>query len=310
MKFEGVIPILPTPFHDDEGLDLDSWRRILEFMVGIGVDGVTILGVLGESNRLTDEERDRLIAAAVEVVGGRVPIIVGTSHSGTGAAMYLSRRAQELGASAVMVTPAKEPVPNEERIVELYRRIAEGISIPIVLQDHPVSTEVHMSVDLIVRILRRVPSIACVKEEAIPTAAKIRQLRDGFTERPFSILTGLGALYGPFELGAGSDGFNTGFALPEVLQAMMRAARDGDWQRVHDVYSRFAALIVFEQQPGLAIRKELFRRRGLITSPRVRHPGATISPMQSKQLDTVLAHTLAGTDITRPIASDELVSAS
>ncbi len=80
MKFEGVIPILPTPFHDDEGLDLDSWRRILEFMVGIGVDGVTILGVLGESNRLTDEERDRLIAAAVEVVGGRVPINVGTSH--------------------------------------------------------------------------------------------------------------------------------------------------------------------------------------------------------------------------------------
>ncbi len=310
MKFEGVIPILPTPFHDDEGLDLDSWRRILEFMVGIGVDGVTILGVLGESNRLTDEERDRLIAAAVEVVGGRVPIIVGTSHSGTGAATYLSRRAQELGASAVMVTPAKEPVPNEERIIELYRRIAEGVSIPIVLQDHPVSTEVHMSVDLIVRILRRVPSIACVKEEAIPTAAKIRQVRDGFPERPFSILTGLGALYAPFEMAAGSDGFNTGFALPEVLQAMVRAGRDGDWKRVHDIYSRFAALIVFEQQPGLAIRKELFRRRGLIASPRVRHPGATISPMQSKQLDTVLAHTLAGTDITRPIASDELVSAS
>ena len=310
MKFEGVIPILPTPFHDDEGLDLDSWRQILEFMVGIGVDGVTILGVLGESNRLTDEERDRLIAAAVDVVGRRVPIIVGTSHSGTGAAAHLSRRAQELGASAVMVTPAKEPVPNEERIIELYRRIAEGASIPIVLQDHPVSTEVHMSVDLIVRILRRVPSIACVKEEAAPTAAKIRQLRDAFTERPLSILTGLGALYAPFEMAAGSDGFNTGFALPEVLQAMVRAGRDGDWQRVHDIYSRFAALIVFEQQPGLAIRKEIFRRRGLITSPRVRHPGATISPMQSKQLDTVLSHTLAGTDITRPIASDELVSAS
>jgi 4-hydroxy-tetrahydrodipicolinate synthase len=167
-----------------------------------------------------------------------------------------------------------------------------------------------MSVDLIVRILRRVPSIACVKEEAIPTAAKIRQLRDGFTERPFAVLTGLGALYGPFELAAGSDGFNTGFALPEVLQAMMRAVRDGDWQRVHDIYSRFAALIVCEQQPGLAIRKELFRRRGLITSPRVRHPGATISPMQSKQLDEVLAHTLAGTDITRPITAEGLVSAS
>jgi dihydrodipicolinate synthase/N-acetylneuraminate lyase len=92
MTFAGVIPILPTPFHDDETLDLDSWRRLLEFMVGLGVDGVTILGVLGESNRLSDQERERLIAGAVETVKQRIPIIVGTSHSGTHAAASLSPR--------------------------------------------------------------------------------------------------------------------------------------------------------------------------------------------------------------------------
>jgi 4-hydroxy-tetrahydrodipicolinate synthase len=308
MKFGGVIPILATPFNDDESLDLDSWRRILEFMIGIGVDGVTILGVLGESNRLNDQDRERLVESAVDIVRQRVPIIVGTSHTGTEAAVYLSRRAEELGAAAVMVTPAKEAVPNDERIIELYRRIAEKVSIPIVLQDHPISTEVHMSVDLMIRILRRVPSVASVKAEAVPTAAKIRQLREGFSDRPLSIITGLGALYAPFELAAGSDGFNTGFAFPEVLQAMVIAAREGDWGRVHDMYSRFAALIVFEQQPGLAIRKEILRRRGLIKSPRVRHPGATISPLQSKQLDDLLARTLPGVDITRPIASEGLVS--
>lgn len=305
--FGGVIPILPTPFHDDETLDLDSWRRILDFMVGLGVDGVTILGVLGESNRLSDEERERLIQSAVEVVGRRVPIIVGTSHSGTRAAAYLSRRAQELGAAAVMVTPAKEPVPNDDRILDLYRRIADEVAIPIVLQDHPISTEVHMSVDLILRVIRQVPSVTCLKEEAVPTAAKIRQVRDGLSDRPISILSGLGALYAPFELEAGADGFNTGFAFPEVLQAMIGAARAGDWQSVHATYSRFAALIVFEQQPGLAIRKELFRRRGLITSARVRHPGATVSPFQSRQLDGLLSRTLPGADITRPIASEGLV---
>jgi len=308
MKFGGVIPILATPFNDDESLDLDSWRRLLEFMIGIGVDGVTILGVLGESNRLNDQDRERLVESAVDIVRQRVPIIVGTSHTGTEAAVYLSRRAEELGASAVMVTPAKEPVPNDERIIELFRRIADKVSIPIVLQDHPISTEVHMPVDLIVKVLRRVPTVASVKAEAVPTAAKIRQLRDGFTDRPLSIITGLGALYAPFELAAGSDGFNTGFAFPEVLQAMVIAARDGDWGRVHDMYARFAALIVFEQQPGLAIRKEILRRRGLIKSPRVRHPGATISPLQSKQLDELLARTLPGVDITRPIASEGLVS--
>ena len=308
MTFTGVIPILPTPFHDDETIDLDSWKRLLEFMVALGVDGVTILGVLGESNRLTDAERERLIETSVETVRRRIPIIVGTSHSGTRGATDLSRMAQTLGADAVMVAPAKEPVPNDDRILDLYRRIGDEISIPIVLQDHPASSEVHLSIDLILRILRQVPRIACVKEEAIPTAPKIRQLRDSSIDRPIAILTGLGALYAPFDLEAGSDGFNTGFAFPEVMQAMVADGRACDWERVHAIYSRFAALIVLEQQPGLAIRKEIFRRRGLLASARVRHPGSTVSPVQFRQIDALLSRTLGDTNVTRPIVSDSVLS--
>ena len=306
MILQGVIPILATPFRDDETLDLESWTRLVSFMVDLGVDGVTILGVLGESNRLRDEERATLISTAVAVASGRVPVIVGTSHSGTRVVQELSRSAQDLGASAVMVTPAKEPVPNDDRIVELYQRVAEGLNISIILQDHPASTDVHMSAALILRLLRSVPAIQCVKEEAVPTAPKIRQLRDGFDERPISILTGLGALYAPFDLEAGSDGFNTGFAFPEVLMAMVGAARGSDWQRVHDLYSWFAPLIVFEQQPGVAIRKELLRRRGLLASARARHPGATISAPASRQLDVLLARTLPGVDVTTPIQIDQI----
>jgi 4-hydroxy-tetrahydrodipicolinate synthase len=301
VKFEGVIPILATPFRDDESLDPESWHRLLEFMVGLGVDGVTILGVLGESNRLSDHEREALIAQAVSVVDGRVPIVVGASYSGTRAAAYLSRMAQDLGADAVMITPAREPVPNDDRLVEMYQQVADGLTIPIVLQDHPASSEVHMPVAIMLRLLRTIPSIQCVKEEAVPTAAKVGQLRAGMTERRVPILTGLGALYAPFDLEAGSDGFNTGFAFPEVLMAMVAAARAGDWPGVHELYARFAALIVFEQQPGVAIRKELLRRRGLLASSRVRHPGATIAPAAAQQLDTLLQRTLPGVDLTRPL---------
>src|SRR5207244_731287 len=182
--FRGVIPILATPFREDEALDLESWRRLLEFMIGIGVDGVTVLGVLGESNRMNDDERRELISSAAATIQGRVPIIVGTSHSGTRGTAYLSRMAEELGASAA-------------------------------------------------------------------TAPKIRQLRDALKDRAVTILSGLGALYAPFDLEAGSDGFNTGFAFPEVMRAMVNAARDADWALVHELYSRFAALIVFEQQAGV-----------------------------------------------------------
>jgi 4-hydroxy-tetrahydrodipicolinate synthase len=306
--FTGVIPILATPFHDDETLDLDSWQRLLEFTVGLGVNGVTILGVLGESNRLNDEERQTLIETAAAVVRKRVPIIVGTSATGTATARFLSRMAQDLGADAVMVTPSKEAVPNEDRIVELYQQIAQSVTIPIVLQDHPASTDVHMPAGLIVRILRAIPSIACVKEEAIPTAAKIRQLRETLADRKTQILSGLGALYAPFDLEAGCDGLNTGFAFPELLQALVGAAREGDWARVHHLYCRFAALIVFEQQPGVGIRKEILRRRGLLSSARVRHPGANISAAQTTLLDAVMTRTLPGVDITRPIASEQLLA--
>jgi 4-hydroxy-tetrahydrodipicolinate synthase len=302
--FEGVIPILATPFHDDESVDLDSWQRMLEFMSEIGVDGVTILGVLGESNRLNDHEREALIRRAVEAVGGRLPIIVGASHTGTTAARYLTLMAQDLGADAVMVMPAKEAVPNDDRIVELYQRLADGLKIPIVLQDHPASSEVHFPVALILRLVREVPAIQCIKEEAVPTAPKIRQVREGFGERSVPILSGLGALYAPFDLEAGSAGFNTGFAFPEVLVTMVDASRAGDWDRVYDVYARFAPLLVYEQQPGVAFRKELLRRRGLIASARARHPGATISREGARQIDELLTRTLPGVDIMKKVSVD------
>ena len=299
--FRGVIPILATPFADDESLDLQSWGRLIEFMVGLGVAGVTVLGVLGESNRLTDRERETLIQSAVTAVNGRVPVIVGASHPGTRAAAELARTAQELGADAIMVAPVRGTVPDEDSVVETYRRIADGLAIPIVLQDHPASTEVHMSVALMLRLVREIPAIQCIKEEAVPAAPKIRGLRADATVRRVPVLTGLGALYAPFDLEAGSDGFNTGFAFPEVLLAMTAAACQGDWRRVHDLYGRFAPLIVFEQQPGVTVRKEILRRRGLLTCARVRHPGVAITPVMTAQIDSLLERTLPGVDIRRPI---------
>jgi 4-hydroxy-tetrahydrodipicolinate synthase len=204
------------------------------------------------------------------------------------------------------VAPSKEPVPNDDRIVEYYQRIADGLSIPIVLQDHPASTEVHLSPGLILKLVRHIPAIGCLKEEAVPTAPKIRQLRDGLAGTALPILTGLGALYAPFDLQAGSDGFNTGFAFPEVLQAMVDAAENEEWPLVYRIYRRFAPLIVFEQQPGVAVRKELLRRRGLLASARARHPGATITAAVSRQLDAVVEATLPGTDLTQPLTVEHI----
>jgi 4-hydroxy-tetrahydrodipicolinate synthase len=300
MHFEGVFPILPTPFHDDETLDVESLGRTIAFMREAGADGVTVLGVLGEANRLNDAERERVVQHAVKAAE-RLPVIVGASASGTRAACELAKMAAQLGASAVMVAPHAEPVPNDDRIVDYYQAVAKEISIPVILQDHPASTQVHMTGALIARIVEQIPAVACLKEEAVPTAPKIRQLRRLVT-RPLSILTGLGALYGLFDLQAGSDGFNTGFAFPEVLIAMRRAAKAGNWSGAQGLYQRFLPLIVFEQQPGVAIRKEIFRLRGLLKSGRVRHPGGSITQETAAQLRELIGTILPGQDLTRPIA--------
>jgi 4-hydroxy-tetrahydrodipicolinate synthase len=299
-RFSGVIPILATPFHDDESLDLDSLRRLVRFNTAAGVDGVTVLGLLGEANRLTDTERARVISAALEAAGD-LPVIVGTSHSGTAATIEHSRQATDLGAAAVMLTPPALPVPSEKIVVEYYQRVADRLPCPIILQDHPAISQVHMSVDLILRLVETVPAIAAIKAEAVPSPQRIAALKAEMTPgRRVSILTGLGGLYGIFDLERGSDGFNTGFAFPEVLCEIVRSVDRGDLAHAKRIYGKFLPLIVFEQQPGVAVRKEILRKRSLLSSNRVRHPGASIDPGSAAQLQELLESTFPGEDISRP----------
>jgi 4-hydroxy-tetrahydrodipicolinate synthase len=300
--YTGVIPILATPFHDDESLDLDSLARSIQFNKQVGVDGVTVLGLLGESNRLTDAERAAVVSAAVEAAG-KLPVIVGTSHTGTTATIALSEQAMSLGAAALMITPSAQPVASDRSVFEYFERVAKATDAPIVLQDHPAISQVHMSVDLMLRMVRELPHIAAIKGEAVPSPAKIGALKKGMQGgRSVPVLTGLGGLYGLFDLERGSDGFNTGFAFPEVLMAILNAFKGGDAERARAVYTRYLPLFVYEQQPGVAIRKEILRRRGLLQSARVRHPGATIDEANGRQLSALLEAVFGGVAIDRPLA--------
>lgn len=315
--FNGVFPIMATPFNPDETLDLGGFTTALRFMADAGADGATIIGVLGESNRLVDNERAALITAAIEVkadfeqsTGKGFPICVGTSHPGTYATGELTKMAQELGADAVMVTPSKEPVPaTPATLLRYFGAVAEAApGFPIVLQDHPASTQVHMSMDLVHDITASIPEVASVKAEALPTPAKVALLRKMWGEKPpanpdCTILVGLGALYGGFDLEAGADGFMTGFAFPEVLKAMVDANNAGNAELRDAIYHKYLPLIVFEQQPGLAVRKQIYQIRGLMASGHVRHPGANITPFAAEMTKAVVDAAFPGQDVTKRICA-------
>jgi len=299
-SFRGVYPILATPFLDDESFDELSLRRMLAFMERIGVDGVTVLGVLGEANRMGDREREAIVRTTVDAVGGRMAVIVGISHPGTRATIDLGRMAADRGADALMVAPSAEPAPNDARVAEYFGRVCAGVRLPVVLQDHPASTGVHMGVPLIARIVADNPRIGCIKAEAVPSAPKIAALKAALS-RQVPMLTGLGALYGQFDLEQGSSGYNTGFAFPEVLQAHVAAWQGGDRELARRIWTHFLPLIVFEQQPGVAVRKELLRRRGLLASGTVRHPGGALAPVSAAQLGDLLEALMPGVDIAQPV---------
>ena len=301
MNFSGVFPILATPFNEDGSLDLESLDRLVRFVGDLGVAGVTVLGVLGESNRMLDREREALISCAVAAAAGRTRVIVGASHAGTQATIGFCRMAAELGADAVMVAPSAEPVPNEGRVFEYFQKVATAATLPLVVQDHPASTQVHMSLPLLLRLVDEIPAVACIKAEAPPTPVRIAALKQGMQQRRVPLLTGLGALYGYFDLMAGVDGFNTGFAFPEVLMAIDAAARAGNADECFRLYAKYLPLLVFEQQPGVAVRKELLCMRGLLRTPHVRHPGAALSDAAARQLRDVVERVLPGVDITRAI---------
>ncbi len=301
MKFSGVFPILVTPFKHDESLDLDSLRRMINLMKKIGVDGVTVLGVLGEANRLSDIERRRVIQTTVDSAG-HLPVIVGTSSNGANTASEYSKIAHDLGAKAVMVTPQADPNLSIAKLITYYERITQSMPLPIVLQDHPASSGVKMTVDTIIQILENTEAIKCIKQEDLPTSSKIAALKKHLQPN-LTVLTGLGGLYGLFDLKAGSDGFNTGFAFPEILMAIVRAKNKKNWILTNQLYKQFLPLIVFEQQPGVAIRKEIFRLRGAISSSMVRHPSPSISMESQQQLVELLASILPDIDLSKPISN-------
>jgi 4-hydroxy-tetrahydrodipicolinate synthase len=280
----GVYLITVTPFASDGGLDLDSTDRMVDSYLERGVDGLTILGIMGEATKLTAEESRIFAKRVIDRVAGRVPVIVGASAPGFAAMRELTQGVMALGASGVMVAPAPT-LRTDDQIVAYFDMVTEtlGADVPWVLQDHPVSTGVQMATSVILKIIRNSPSCVMLKHEDSPGLAKLTAIRAAGTRgdvRRVAILAGNGGgLFLPEELGRGADGAMTGFAYPEMMVGVCHAHAAGDTEAAHDIFDAYLPLARYEQQTGigLAVRKHIMAERGMIASATVRKPGPSLS---------------------------------
>jgi 4-hydroxy-tetrahydrodipicolinate synthase len=292
-SIKGVIPIAPTPFQADGRVDENSLDRMTDFFLAAGIDGITILGQLGEAPKLSHQEA---IAIARRVIKrANVPIIVGVSAPGFAAMRALARDVMELGAAGVMIAPPNT-LRTDDQIVTYYGNAAEaiGADVPFVLQDYPLLFSVVMTPNVVRRIVTENPSCVILKHEDWPGLEKITTLR-GFERdgsmRHISILTGNGGLFLDFEMDRGADGANTGYAFPEMLVDVLRFSAAGKRDEAHDLFDAHLPYLRYEQQQGplgLAVRKYVLMKRGVLASDAQRKPALTLSTEARAEVDYLL----------------------
>ena len=290
----GVYIIAATPFTDTGALDLASTDRMVDFYLEAGVTGMTILGIMGEAPKMAGEEAVTFARHILNRVDGRVPVIVGVSAAGVDNMARLAHTVMEAGAGGVMVAPQPGMVTEAKLRGYMAQVCAALPGVPICFQDYPQTTGVQVSVDTIIGLAVDHPQIVMLKHEDWPGLTKLSQVRarSGTANVPrLSILTGNSALFLAQEMQRGADGAMTGFAYPEMLVQVVARHQSGDIDGAEDLFDAYLPMVRYEQQLGLglAIRKEVLRRRSVIASAKLRAPGPSLTPTDHDELTRLMA---------------------
>ena len=296
----GVYPIAPTPFFPDGAIDTASIDRLTDFYLACGSSGITVLGQLGEAPKLEHAES---VAVARQIIhrANTLPVIVGVSAAGFAAMRALTRDVMDAGAAGVMIAPPNT-LRTDDQIAGYYRQAVEAIGgdVPFVIQDYPLTFSVQMTPAVIRRIVTENPSCVMLKHEDWPGLEKITALRGferdggvGDRMRHIAILTGNNGLFLDYEMERGADGANTGYCFPDMLCDVVRLSAEGNddaREAAHDLFDAHLPLLRYEQQPGvgLAVRKYVLMRRGLLASDAQRKPAAAMSAIARGEVEHLL----------------------
>ncbi len=268
--WKGVYPAATTQFTPDLDIDYAATQGVLDALVRDGVHGLIIMGTCGENNSLEPDEKRALLKAAVEVVDGRVPVVVGVSEMTTPRAERFAHDAQALGADGLMVLPAMVYVPTEHELETHFRRVAAASALPIMLYNNPPAYRVSITLPVLQR-LTDVPTIVAVKESA-PDTRRFTDLINALGDR-YTLLAGLDdvALEG---LMLGATGWVSGLtsAFPRESVALVSAIDKGDIVTALSIYRWFMPLLHLDAEHDLVQSIKLAEQIMGRGSERVRSP--------------------------------------
>ena len=288
-RLTGILPVAPTPFREDGALDPEGMRRTCDFLIDAGVDAICILANYSEQFLLTDAERAETQATALDHVAGRVPVIVTTSHFSTGVAVDRARAAEEAGASMLMMMPPYHGAglkADEQGILEHFRAVSDAISIPIMVQDAPLSG-ITLPVPLLVRMAREIENVSYFKIECPFAADKLAALIEAGGDDIVGPFDGEEAVTLLADLDAGCTGTMTSGMFPDRIGPIVRNYLGGDHDAALAGWKTCLPLINHEnRQCGLRACKTVYKAGGIIGSDHVRHP---LKPMSQRSVDRLLS---------------------
>ncbi|MGR4866485.1 dihydrodipicolinate synthase family protein [Caulobacter sp. LARHSG274] len=297
MNWSGVFPAATTQFNADLSIDIDASQQVLDALVRDGVHGLVVLGTCGENNSLEPDEKRQVLQAAVEVVAGRVPIVVGVSELTTPRAAAFARDAETIGADALMVLPAMVYVPTGAELEAHFRTVAQASALPIMLYNNPPAYRTTITLDVLARLADE-PTIVAVKESA-PDTRRFTDLARAFGER-FVLMAGLDdvALEG---LLLGARGWVSGLtsAFPQESVALVAAIDRGDLEEARRIYRWFMPLLHLDAEHDLVQSIKLAEQIMGRGSERVRMPRLPLAGVRRAQVVAMVEEAAA----TRPLPS-------
>ncbi|MBP1927837.1 4-hydroxy-tetrahydrodipicolinate synthase [Methanolinea mesophila] len=286
--FEGVLPAIVTPFQRNPGMDLDleGLRSNIEFLVCQGVHGIVPCGSTGESATLSFEEHDQVIAATIDQVNGRVPVLAGTGSNNTEEAVRLTRAARDLGADGVLVISPYYNKPNRSGLIKHYHRLAD-LDIPVVAYNVPGRTGQNLLPDLVAELAEH-PNIVGIKE-ASGDIGQVSRIIEETLDLDFQVISGDDNLTLPIlSLGGGGVISVAANVQPARMVAMFDYFLEGDLEMALDLHYELSPLFrsMFIDTNPIPVKKAV-ELLGMAGGP-VRLPLDELDAKKTEQLREVL----------------------
>ncbi len=287
-SWRGILPIVVTPFSASGALDEEGLRRTVRFCLEAGAAGLVGPANASEFATLSDGERRRWLEIGVGEAGAQVPVVASVTSGHALPAVELARFAQDLGAAGVMSMPPHVLHPDAAGCYAYYQALDGALTIPICVQNYngPIGTP--MSGELLARMCRELPQVQYIKEETLPEPRQISATLAAVGERCRGVFGGQGGVYLLDEYRRGAVGNMPGCHTTDVLAGLWHLLEGGDLPGARALFNRLLPLFSFERLYGVAVYKEVLRRRGIIDSAYQRAPGGGLDPHDHSELDEIL----------------------